>query len=89
MDIACDNTAVRLVSSGIFENSITIAFDLLPDKPTQNSFACPAIKKDSHWSENNKNVLINQPIIFCLNRLLKQTFSFVLIFHALRHSMSL
>ncbi|CAG2161805.1 unnamed protein product [Oppiella nova] len=41
-EVACGNTAVRLVSSGRHDNSVTIAFDLLLDidSPT---LLCPAM----------------------------------------------
>ena len=40
VDIDCGNTAVRLVSSGLYDNSVTVAFDLL-EVPHSNSFKCP------------------------------------------------
>ncbi|XP_053203828.1 corticotropin-releasing factor-binding protein-like [Panonychus citri] len=36
VDIACGNTAVRMVSSGRYENSITIAFDLITQFSSSN-----------------------------------------------------
>ena len=42
VDIFCGNTAVRLVSSGNFDNSVTFAFDLLLDLKTP-SLTCPTL----------------------------------------------
>lgn len=42
VDIACGNTAVRMVSSGNYENSVTIAFDLMTHKYKSSSLVCPA-----------------------------------------------
>ncbi|GIX85662.1 corticotropin-releasing factor-binding protein [Caerostris extrusa] len=39
VDVACGNSAVRLVSSGKFENSVTVSFDLLMDWVPRVSFA--------------------------------------------------
>ncbi|XP_015785266.1 corticotropin-releasing factor-binding protein [Tetranychus urticae] len=43
IDIACGNTAVRMVSSGRYENSITIAFDLITQFSTSN-LICPTFR---------------------------------------------
>ena len=42
VEVACGNTAVRLISSGRYDNSVTLAFDLLfdIDSPT---LLCPAM----------------------------------------------
>jgi hypothetical protein len=42
IDIFCGNTAVRLVSSGNFDNSVTFAFDLLLDLKSP-SLTCPTL----------------------------------------------
>ena len=52
IDINCGNTAVRLVSSGLYENSVTVAFDLL-DESESNSFKCP---QKSEPKEKNEEV---------------------------------
>lgn len=44
IDIACGNTAVRLISSGMYDNSITFAFDLLADFMTPK-LSCPSFLK--------------------------------------------
>ncbi|KFM62210.1 Corticotropin-releasing factor-binding protein, partial [Stegodyphus mimosarum] len=42
VDVACGNSAVRLVSSGRFENSVTVSFDLLMDWGSP-SLICPTL----------------------------------------------
>ncbi|GBL77422.1 Corticotropin-releasing factor-binding protein [Araneus ventricosus] len=42
VDVACGNSAVRLVSSGKFENSVTVSFDLLMDWGSP-SLVCPTL----------------------------------------------
>ncbi|RWS29993.1 corticotropin-releasing factor-binding protein-like protein [Leptotrombidium deliense] len=42
VDVACGNTAIRLVSSGQYDNSVTIGFDLLLDF-SSSSLICPAL----------------------------------------------
>jgi hypothetical protein len=42
IDVACGNTAVRLVSSGRHDNSVTLAFDLLLDIVSP-ALVCPAM----------------------------------------------
>ena len=41
-DIFCGNSAVRLVSSGNFDNSVTFGFELLLDLKTP-SLTCPTL----------------------------------------------
>nr|XP_042908800.1 corticotropin-releasing factor-binding protein [Parasteatoda tepidariorum] len=42
VDVACGNSAVRLVSSGMFENSVTVSFNLLMDWGSP-SLVCPTL----------------------------------------------
>lgn len=42
IDVFCGNTAVRLVSSGKFENSVTVAFTILLDLKTP-TLTCPSL----------------------------------------------
>lgn len=42
IDVFCGNTAVRLVSSGKFENSVTVAFTILLDLKSP-TLTCPSL----------------------------------------------
>lgn len=42
IDVFCGNTAVRLVSSGTYENSVTIAFTILLDLKSP-TLTCPSL----------------------------------------------
>lgn len=42
IDVLCGNTAVRLVSSGKFENSVTVAFTILLDLKSP-TLTCPSL----------------------------------------------
>ncbi|KAI1289745.1 Corticotropin-releasing factor-binding protein [Halotydeus destructor] len=43
IDVFCGNTAVRLVSSGKYDNQVTISFDLLLDWSTPPALSCPRL----------------------------------------------
>ena len=51
IDILCGNTAIRLVSSGMYQNSVTFSFDLFMD-PKSTGLTCAALLENL-WLKNS------------------------------------